>query len=81
MRPMSSQTSSGRFANDTRTRPVRRLEAAAVQQHEAMIVGEPIDDTERVVVFLEKGRDLIAEIFPRPRYSKSMIPQSAANRG
>src|SRR6185312_718269 len=47
-------------------RPVRRTEAAAVQQHDAVLLGEAENDVERMHVLLHPRDNVLAEVLARP---------------
>ena len=55
-----------RLASDTRKRPVWRFEAAAVQQHDAVVLGQAESKIERMDVLLQVLDGIFADVLPRP---------------
>ena len=46
--------------------PVRRIEAAAVEQHDGVIFGQLVDEVERMDVLLQPRHHLFADILAQP---------------
>ena len=49
-------------------RPIGRVEAAAVQQHDPVVARHAKDDVERMHILLDEPRDLIADALAQPEF-------------